>query len=164
MPTNTHARVYDRDGTLILDSRNLYGREDVLRFDLPPPTVEPPGIVERTFIRIRSLLLGRSDLPPYREIGPENGRSYPDVAQALDGEKASVVRINDRGEVVVLVAVPIQRLRAVRGALLLSTLGGGINETIYAQFISALKVSIYVLAIALLFMAVFPSNVRRGRA
>jgi two-component system, OmpR family, sensor histidine kinase ChvG len=154
MPTNTHARVYDRDGTLILDSRNLYGREDVLRFDLPPPTVEPPGIVERTFIRIRSLLLGRSDLPPYREIGPENGRSYPDVAQALDGEKASVVRINDRGEVVVLVAVPIQRLRAVRGALLLSTLGGGINEMI---FISVLKVSIYVLAIALLFVAVFAS-------
>jgi two-component system, OmpR family, sensor histidine kinase ChvG len=35
-PTNTRARVYDRDGTLVLDSRNLYGRGDVLRFDLPP--------------------------------------------------------------------------------------------------------------------------------
>src|SRR5262245_53538661 len=31
-PTNTRARIYDRDGVLILDSRNLY---DVLRFDLP---------------------------------------------------------------------------------------------------------------------------------
>src|SRR5262249_35233919 len=37
-PTNTRARIYDRDGVLILDSRNLY---DVLRFDLPPPTQRP---------------------------------------------------------------------------------------------------------------------------
>ena len=35
-PTNTRARIYDRDGVLILDSHNLY---DVLRFDLPPPTL-----------------------------------------------------------------------------------------------------------------------------
>jgi hypothetical protein len=158
-PTNTRTRVYDRDGTLILDSRNLYGRGDVLRFDLPPPTVEP-GLVERTFIAIRGLLLGRSDLPPYREIGPENGRGYPEVAEALDGEKASVVRINDRGQVIVLVAVPIQLFRTVRGALLLSTVGGEIDEAVYAQRISVLKVSIVVLAVVLLFAAVFAGIVR----
>src|SRR5207253_10896233 len=42
-PTNTRARIYDRAGVLILDSRNLY---DVLRFDLPPPT-RKPGVLER---------------------------------------------------------------------------------------------------------------------
>ena len=42
-PTKTRARIYDRDGTLILDSRNLYGRGDVLRFDLPPPLAETPN-------------------------------------------------------------------------------------------------------------------------
>ena len=138
-PTNTRARIYDRDGTLILDSHNLYGRGDVLRFDLPPPTVEPPGIVERTFIAIRKWL-SRGDLPPYREIGPENGRSYPEVGQALDGEKASVVRMNDRGEAIVLVAVPIQRLRTVRGALLLQTEGGDLDQTVEAQRLAILKV------------------------
>jgi two-component system, OmpR family, sensor histidine kinase ChvG len=138
-PTNTRARIYDRDGTLILDSRNLYGRGDVLRFDLPPPTAERPGIVERTFIAIRTWL-GRGDLPPYREIGPDNGKSYPEVAQALDGQKASVVRINDRGEVIVLVAVPIQRLRTVRGALLLQTQGGDIDQTVEAERLAILKV------------------------
>ena len=138
-PTNTRARIYDRDGTLILDSRNLYGRGDVLRFDLPPPTAERPGIVERTFIAIRTWL-GRGDLPRYREIGPENGKGYPEVARALDGQKASVVRINDRGEVIVLVAVPIQRLRTVRGALLLSTQGGDIDQTVEAERLAILKV------------------------
>jgi two-component system, OmpR family, sensor histidine kinase ChvG len=80
--TNTRARIYDRDGTLILDSRNLYGRDDVLRFDFWSPTVERPGIVERTFAAIRSLLLGLSDLPPDREIALENGWGYSEVAQA----------------------------------------------------------------------------------
>jgi two-component system, OmpR family, sensor histidine kinase ChvG len=160
-PTNARARIYDRDGTLILDSRDLYGPGDVLRVDLPPSVAERPRILERTFTAIRSLLLGRSDLPPYREIGPENGRSYPEVAQALDGEKASAVRINERREAVVLVAVPIQRLRIVRGALLLSTLGGGISEM---TINSVLKVSIYVLAILLLFVAGFASIVRSRRA
>ena len=42
-PTKTRARIYDRDGVLILDSRNLYGRGDVLRFDLPPPNAEQPA-------------------------------------------------------------------------------------------------------------------------
>jgi len=138
-PTNTRARIYDRDGALVLDSRNLYGRGDVLRFDLPPPTAEKPGIMERTFIAIRTWL-GRGDLPRYREIGPENGKGYPEVAQALDGQKASVVRINDRGEVIVLVAVPIQRFRTVRGALLLSTQGGDIDQTVEAERLAILKV------------------------
>jgi two-component system sensor histidine kinase ChvG len=42
-PTKTRARIYDRDGGLILDSRNLDRRGDVLRFDLPSPTAEKPA-------------------------------------------------------------------------------------------------------------------------
>jgi two-component system sensor histidine kinase ChvG len=138
-PTNTRARIYDRDGTLILDSRSLFGRGDVLRFDLPPPNQEKPGLVERTFIAIRTWL-GRGDLPRYRELGPENGTGYPEVVEALNGQKASIVRINDRGEVIVLVAVPIQRFRTVRGALLLSTQGGDIDQTVEAERLAILKV------------------------
>jgi len=137
--TNTRARIYDRDGTLILDSRDLFGRGDVLRFDLPPPTQEKPGIIERTFIAIRAWF-GRGDLPLYRELGPENGKGYPEVGQALDGHEASVVRINDRGEVIVQVAAPIQRFRTVRGVLLLSTQGGAIDQTVQAERLAILKV------------------------
>jgi two-component system, OmpR family, sensor histidine kinase ChvG len=42
-PTDTRARIYDRDGTLLLDSRTLYTRGDILRFDLPPPVEQQPG-------------------------------------------------------------------------------------------------------------------------
>jgi len=95
-PTKTRARIYDRDGSLILDSRSLYGRGDVLRFELPPPAVEKPGIAERTMIAVRTWL-NRGDLPLYTELGPENGNGYPEVAQSLTGQKTSMVRVNDRG-------------------------------------------------------------------
>jgi two-component system sensor histidine kinase ChvG len=139
-PTNTRARIYDREGVLFMDSRNFIGRGDVLRFDMPPPTAEQPGLVERTFIAIRRWL-SRGDLPRYREIGPEeNGKLYPEIAQALAGQKASVVRIDDRGNVVVSVAVPIQRSRVVRGALLLSTRGGEIDQIVEAERLAIVKV------------------------
>jgi two-component system sensor histidine kinase ChvG len=144
-PSNTLARVYDRDGTLLLDSRSL--RSDVLGYDLPSPTAEQPGLIERTFIAIRRWL-ARGDLPPYRDIGPGNGRTYEEVRRALDaGEKEYKVRIDDRGQVVVMVAVPIQRLRTVRGALLLSTQGGDIDQTVAAERLAILKVFLVAAAI-----------------
>src|SRR6185503_8042272 len=138
-PTKTRARIYDRDGVLILDSRNLYGRGDVLRFDLPPPNAEKPGLIERGFIALRRWF-GRGDLPIYKELGPENGRGYPEVGQALQGLHASMVRVNDRGEVIVSVAVPVQRFRAVRGVLLLSTQGADIDDMVEAERLAIFKV------------------------
>jgi two-component system sensor histidine kinase ChvG len=138
-PTKTRARIYDRDGVLILDSRNLYGRGDVLRFDLPPPTAEKPSIMERAFIAIRRWF-GRGDLPLYKELGPENGKGYSEVGEALDGLHASIVRVNDRGEVIVSVAVPVQRFRAVRGALMLSTQGADIDAMVEAERLAIFKV------------------------
>ncbi|MGD9766219.1 MAG: stimulus-sensing domain-containing protein [Pseudolabrys sp.] len=138
-PTKTRARIYDRDGDLLLDSRNLYGRGDVLRFELPPPTVEKPGLAERTVIAIRRWL-SRGDLPAYRELGPTNGKGYEEVAQALNGLHASMVRINDRGEVIVSVAVPVQRFRAVRGVLMLSTQGADIDDMVQAERLAIFKV------------------------
>jgi two-component system sensor histidine kinase ChvG len=138
-PTKTRARIYDRDGVLIIDSRNLYGRGDVLRFDLPAPGAGKPGLVERAYIGIRRWF-GRGDLPSYKELGPENGRGYSEVSEALNGQHASRVRINDRGEVIVLVAVPVQRFRAVRGVLMLSTQGADIDDMVEAERLAIVKV------------------------
>jgi two-component system sensor histidine kinase ChvG len=138
-PTKTRARIYDRDGVLLVDSRNLFGRGDVLRYDLPPPTEERPGFFKRAFIALR-MWLGRGDLPLYHELGPDDGKSYSEVAQALNGQDASMVRINDRGDVIVSVAVPVQRFRAVRGALMLSTQGADIDDMVEHERLAILKV------------------------
>jgi two-component system sensor histidine kinase ChvG len=138
-PTKTRARIYDRDGVLLVDTRNLFGRGDVLRFDLPPPTEEKPGFFRRAFIAVR-MWLGRGDLPVYHELGPDDGRAYPEVAQALNGADASMVRVNERGDVIVSVAVPVQRFRAVRGALMLSTQGADIDDMVEAERLAIIKV------------------------
>ena len=67
-------------------------------------------------------LLGRPDVPPYRDPGASDGTGYPEVAQALDGKRAVMMRINDRGEVIVSVAVPLRKVRfePVHGAILMS--------------------------------------------
>jgi two-component system sensor histidine kinase ChvG len=135
-PTRTQARIYDRDGALQIDSRNLYGRGDVLRFDLIPVDDRPTRL-ERAWIAIKNWF-GRSSYPLYRDLGPENGKGYPEVVQALAGQKASAVRLNERGEIILLVAVPIQRFRAVRGALLLSTQGGEIDSAVAAERLQVL--------------------------
>jgi len=148
-PTKTRARIYDRDGVLVLDSRSLYGRGDVLRFDLAPPSSEKPGLVERITIAVRTWL-NRGDLPLYRELGPENGNGYSEIGDALNGQKASMVRINERGEVIVSVAVPVQRFRAVHGALMLSTQGDDIDQMVTAERLAILKV--FGLAAAVMIM------------
>jgi two-component system sensor histidine kinase ChvG len=144
-PTKTRARIYDRDGVLLLDSRN-YGRGDVLRFDLPATNTERPGWLERTWTKLRRWLQ-KGDLPLYRELGPENGKGYPEVTQTLAGLKASMVRVNDRGEVIVSVAVPVQRFRAVRGALLLSTQGGEIDQAVEAERLQIVTVFLILLGV-----------------
>ena len=145
-PTKTRARIYDRDGALLVDSRNLFGRGDVLRYDLPAPNAEKRGLIERAFIAVRTWL-GRGDLPLYRELGVDNGRGYSEVVRALGGQNASMVRINDHGDVIVSVAVPVQRFRAVRGALMLSTQGADIDDMVEAERLAILKVFLVAMVV-----------------
>jgi two-component system sensor histidine kinase ChvG len=77
--------------------------------------------------------LGSPDLPIYEDIGVADGRAYPEVDHALNGNAGSIVRMNNKGETIISVAVPIQRFRAVRGALLLSTQGGDIDKIIASE-------------------------------
>jgi two-component system sensor histidine kinase ChvG len=164
MPTKTRARIYDREGVLILDSRNLYGRGDVLRFDLPPPNAERPGLIERAFAAARRWF-GRGDLPLYKELGPENGKGYPEIGQALNGIPTSMVRVTDRGEVIVSVAVPVQRFRAVRGALMLSTQGADIDDMVQAERLAIFKVFLIaagvMLVLSMLLAGTIAGPVRR---
>jgi two-component system sensor histidine kinase ChvG len=145
-PTKTRARVYDRDGSLVVDTRLFDRAGDVLRVELPPVDAQRSGLFERAWIRLRSWL-GRADLPPYRELSAEDGKGYQEVALALAGHNASMVRVNERGEVIVLVAVPVKRLNTVRGALLFSTQRGDIDHMVEAERLAVFKVFLVAAAV-----------------
>jgi len=133
-PTRTRAQIYDREGYLLIDSRSLTSRSNILRFDLPNGgTEEARGTwYERVWTRLRGWF-GSVGVPVYEDIGVANGRAYPEVDNALNGSPSSIVRVNTRGETIVSVAVPIQRFRVVRGALLMSTQGGDIDKIIASE-------------------------------
>ena len=146
-PTKTRARIYDRNGYLILDSRNLYLPGEVVRLDLPPPNEQRPNYFQRQWNKLR-LWFGRGDLPRYHELGAEAGKDYSEVAEAVNGaQSAYMVRVTDAGEVIVSVAVPVQRFRAVRGALLLSTQGGDINQAVEAERLQIVKLFFILLGV-----------------
>lgn len=153
-PTKTRARIYDPNGSLLVDSRNL---ENVLRYNLPPPA-EKPGIVERGMVAARTWL-NRGDLPLYRELGPENGNGYAEVADALQGQKRSMVRVNARGEVIVSVAVPVLRSRAIHGALMLSTQGDDIDQMVTAERLAILKVGGVAAAVMIMLSLLLASTI-----
>jgi two-component system sensor histidine kinase ChvG len=137
-PTNTRARVYDRDAILLLDSRRLYSRGQILRYDLPPLEEDKPNFLERAERFVFDLFRNR-DLPVYHEQPGGNGAAYPEVMKALTGSPSTIVRISEKGEQVVSVAVPIQRFRAVLGVLMLST-EGDIDKIVAAERKAILRV------------------------
>ena len=162
-PTRTRALIYDREGSLLLDSRNLYSRGDVLRFDLPPLRKKDESFVERTWHRIRGFF--QKNRPPPEEMGPPNGKVLPEVVQALGGARANVVRQNARGETIVSVAVPVQRFRSVRGVLVLSTQGGDIDKIIASERFALLQVflvaALVLIVLSMLLAGAIAGPVRR---
>ncbi|ESY20781.1 MULTISPECIES: sensor histidine kinase [unclassified Mesorhizobium] len=138
-PTRTRARIYDRDANLLLDSRHLYSRGQILRYDLPPVEDEQPDMLERVQKFVFDFFRNK-DLPVYHEQPGGNGAAFPEVVKALTGSPSTIVRVSEQGEQIVSVAVPIQRFRAVLGVLMLSTEGGDIDKIVAAERKAILRV------------------------
>ncbi|SNY90151.1 two-component system, OmpR family, sensor histidine kinase ChvG [Cohaesibacter sp. ES.047] len=136
--TDTRARIYDLSGNLVVDSRQL-NASGILRFNLPDPVEEKDGGWMDKWSRFISWIR-QAEHPLYKELGSSEGRGYPEVTLALDGSAASIVRVNDKGRLIVSVAVPIQRSRVIAGALLLSTRDGEIDEIVTAERLGILRV------------------------
>ncbi|NVP54095.1 sensor histidine kinase [Rhizobium sp. DBTS2] len=138
-PARVRARIYDTDANLLLDSRHLYTQGQVLRFDLPPMEPEESSFFDR-FSAWFNRVLQPGNLPEYKEAPGGDGSIYPEVMNALTGVRGAVVRVTDKGELIVSVAVPVQRFRAVLGVLLLSTQAGDIDKIVHAERLAIMRV------------------------
>lgn len=158
-PTRTRARIYDRDGLIILDSDRLYSRGQILRYDLPPVN-QRRGFFERTWLQFRNWFW-QSDLPIYNETPDGNGTAYREVVTALTGSPGSETRRTAKGETIVSVAVPVQRFRAVLGVLLLSTEAGDIDKIIEKERIAIVRVFVVAALVAALLSILLASTIAR---
>jgi two-component system sensor histidine kinase ChvG len=158
-PTRTRARIYDRDGTLVVDSQHLDAGNQILAYPLSPPDENDSMSWIETLWQRLNLWLSSRDLPRYQELAGANGRGYSEVVSALNGQANRIVRINDKGELIVSVAVPIQRYRSVHGALLLSTQGGDIDDIVHAERLAIVRVFVVAAGVTILLSILLASTI-----
>ena len=130
--TTVRARIIDTEGNMIVDSRFLYSRGDIVQSDLPPLDTGSSNILLQLWDRVTTWALSY-DYRLQPEYGLDNNKDFPEVKAALGGASVSIVRVNDRRQIIVMVSVPVQRFRAVLGALVLSTTGGEIDDVLKAE-------------------------------
>ena len=69
-------------------------------------------------------------IPVMNMRGLRHADSFPDIQHALSGEVMRSIWRNPRGQLVISVSLPIQDLRIVKGALLMTSTGGTIEQEI----------------------------------
>lgn len=156
--TTVRARIIDKDGNLIVDSGFLYSRGDIVQSDLPPVNAEKSFSIRALWDRLVSWTFSY-DYPRQIEYSFDNGKDFPEITAALNGAKVSLVRLNDRSQIIVLVAVPVQRFRAVLGALVLSTTGGEIDDVLRAERQVVLMTFGFVALVTLLLSLLLASTI-----
>ncbi|MET3899050.1 two-component system sensor histidine kinase ChvG [Devosia sp. UYZn731] len=142
-PTRTRARIYDQGGLMILDSDNIYARGEVIRQTI---TTEPPFFLWDWWNAVLAWVPG-DNYPTYQEYDIDEGRRYPEVDSALQGAPADFVRVDAHNQLVVSVAVPVQRLRAVVGVILLSTAPGDIDQIVTQERWGILRIALIAAAV-----------------
>jgi two-component system sensor histidine kinase ChvG len=158
-PNQTRARIYDSDGAIILDSRNLYAAGQIKQFTLPPVSGQERrvGWVETIGNTLNKLLQSHSN-PIYQELDG-SGRQYEEVQSALTGAPRHIVRQTEAGKLTVSVAVPVQRFRAVLGVLLLSTEGDDIDRIVREERVAILRIFLVASIVILVLSALLASTI-----
>jgi two-component system, OmpR family, sensor histidine kinase ChvG len=157
-PTGMRARVFDRSGRPIQDTRFILSRNQVQARELPPPG--QIDLIDELQSGLRSglyQLRAGKEIPPIVNDEPQQaGESFEEVRHALErAEAGSAERINSDGNLIVSVAVPIRRLQYVMGVLMLSTEAGDIDDALAneaAQMVAGAAIGFAVILAASLIM------------
>ena len=132
-PRRTWALLFDGRGLMMVDSRRLgaAGRR-VEMLPLPTPDSEFPAIefLARWAEWLARTMPGWESYPPYREQLELRALYGEELGYALAGHIASSVRETQDGDLIVSVAMPVQRFKRVLGALVLTAGGADIQQSV----------------------------------
>ena len=162
--SKTRARLFDQDGTLIADSSRLIGPGGQVEIEmLPPPENDTllVSLITRLYDSVVSLIPRGKPLPLYQERAQQRAADYPEALQALDGEPASALRVDHGGDLMLSVAVPVQRYRQVLGTLMLSVGGDSIDVAVHDVRLNILKVFGVAFAITVLLSLYLAGTIAR---
>ena len=147
---DVRARIYGPDGFQILDTNQRLQRGQLSR---PPATSGAPQQVadetlRSTWTRFVALFT-REGMNVYRDIPGERGTIYPEIQRALEGQTSHMLLVTAAGQQSVAVAQPIVSQGAVRGAIVLSSRPGDLDEVLWRQRRAMLVLSLIALVTSL---------------
>ena len=94
-------RIIDPEGNLVVDSRFLYGGGDIIQSDLPQRDSASRNFLVRWWNAGYDWFFAY-DYPQQKEYSLDNGKDFPEVAAALNGAVVSVVRLDEKRDIIVL--------------------------------------------------------------
>jgi two-component system, OmpR family, sensor histidine kinase ChvG len=133
-PGDVRVRIYNRESVKLIDSDGV----SAVRVERLPTADGAGEAIERSeklrtaWTRMTAWVM-RSPLQVYREIGSGKVTDYPEVQEALGGQVTSVLLLNDKGEQIISVFAPIQRLKAIPAFVWMTTRPGDIESILWRE-------------------------------
>ena len=164
--TGTRTRLFDVDGSLTADSRFLVGVGPGGAVEIEPlPPLQRRSWLRETFDAayrwVTEMMPQRRRWEVYRERPDQRAADYTAVVTALTGDMGTETWTTDSGDIMIGVAVPVQRLRVVLGALMVTADNLGIDRALQSVREDILKVFAVALAITILLSTYLASSITR---
>ncbi len=163
-PTGVRARLYDRQLRLTGDTRNLAPSGAPIEvMALAPPGEETanPLLKQLEGAYKDFIELFRAEPPLYTEVPTAGISRDREVREAARGKISHAVRVNSQGELIVSVAMPVRRFKAVLGVLVLSTQGEDINAIVQNERIVILQVFIIATLVSVALSVLLANTIAR---
>ncbi|MCC6920267.1 MAG: stimulus-sensing domain-containing protein [Alphaproteobacteria bacterium] len=159
--TNARVRLFDRRGQLQIDSRIIVPSNEVVTSRLPPPdSWLASEWVDGIYEWLARWAPG-ADYPPYQELQGPDGTFYGEVADALQANASSAIRVNSTGDLILSVAVPVQRYQLVLGVLHLTNEGGDIGAILRQERLAILQLSLIAIGVMIATSVLMARNIAR---
>ncbi len=164
LTSENRARLFDADGRLIADSRQLGPAALEVEAQELAPLGADEGMGPRLSRALNWLLrlsLAEPRFPPYKESGTQTALDYGEVMLALNGEVGAGLRQMSDGKIRVTVALPVQRFKLVLGALMLSAGASDIDVRVREVRITILQVFGFALLVTILLSIYLSGTIAR---
>lgn len=159
-------RLFDDRGQLVADSRQLIASGRGVRAqELPPPEEDHGDPVEEVlqwlYDQWMRVFPTYDALPPHVQGLVDDASDYEEALYALDGEIATGMRAAGDNRMVITVAIPVQGLRRIVGAVLLETDSRVIDATVRQQRLTVLQLFVLVLGLTVLLSVFLARTIAR---
>ena len=158
------ARLFDRGGTMVADSRLLRGPGGEVRvIDLPPADNGQATEMLRQVLAWAEGIFSTDDtLDRYVEQANGNAYGFAEVIGALEqGEAGSAVRINGNGQKILTVAVPVQFYKQIVGAILVSAGDSNLEARLFEVRSAILTIFAWTFALTILLSLYLAGTIAR---